>query len=83
MRDIVTWYVKKIKSLMSDSLVMVGGIGNNSNSFVVCSMQCYCYVCDSAAPCKCWKTHCHASECAEDWKSQRKLMILKLRPRKL
>ncbi|XVE58256.1 hypothetical protein DITRI_Ditri04bG0155800 [Diplodiscus trichospermus] len=44
---------------------------------------CYCYVCDSAAPCKCWMAHCHASEHGEGWKSQRKLRILKLRPRKL
>ncbi|XWS61430.1 hypothetical protein CRYUN_Cryun07bG0125000 [Craigia yunnanensis] len=43
---------------------------------------CYCYVCDSAAPCKCWKAHCHASEHVDDWKSQRNLRILKLRPRK-
>ncbi|XVF12772.1 hypothetical protein REPUB_Repub08aG0148300 [Reevesia pubescens] len=43
---------------------------------------CYCYVCDSAAPCECWVTHCHASEHVEDWKSQRTLRILKIRPRK-
>ncbi|EEF36796.1 conserved hypothetical protein [Ricinus communis] len=37
---------------------------------------CYCYVCDSAAPCKYWKdsksAHCHASE-SIIWKAQRKL----------
>ncbi|XP_022738432.1 uncharacterized protein LOC111291110 [Durio zibethinus] len=41
---------------------------------------CYCYVCDSAAPCECWMTHCHASEHVEDWKSQRNLRIQKVRP---
>ncbi|XVF51104.1 hypothetical protein PTKIN_Ptkin04bG0157800 [Pterospermum kingtungense] len=44
---------------------------------------CFCYVCDSAAPCKNWKAHCHASESVEVWKSQRYLRILKHRPRKL
>ncbi|ONI25772.1 hypothetical protein PRUPE_2G319800 [Prunus persica] len=35
---------------------------------------CYCYVCDSAAPCVLWKlAHCHASEHIGDWKSRRYL----------
>ena len=38
-------------------------------------MQCYCYVCDCAAPCKDWKdsesAHCNASEKIGDWKEQR------------
>ncbi|XP_075647797.1 RPM1 interacting protein 13-like [Castanea sativa] len=41
-----------------------------------CKM-CYCYVCDSAAPCKYWTelepAHCHASEHVEYWKFQRNL----------
>ncbi|MBA0657267.1 hypothetical protein Goklo_009565 [Gossypium klotzschianum] len=40
---------------------------------------CYCYVCDSVAPCEFWTIHCHASEHVEDWKSQRELMRLKIR----
>ncbi|XP_007039216.2 PREDICTED: uncharacterized protein LOC18605870 [Theobroma cacao] len=44
--------------------------------------QCYCYVCDSAAPCGNWMTHCHASEHVDDWKFQRKSR-LKVRPSKL
>ncbi|EXB94709.1 hypothetical protein L484_002596 [Morus notabilis] len=39
-----------------------------------CDM-CYCYVCDTPAPCLSWTepkpAHCHASEHKEDWKSQR------------
>ncbi|CAN6569704.1 unnamed protein product [Malus baccata var. baccata] len=35
---------------------------------------CYCYVCDSAAPCGLWKpSHCHASAHIGDWKSERML----------
>ncbi|KAJ7965231.1 28 kDa ribonucleoprotein, chloroplastic [Quillaja saponaria] len=38
---------------------------------------CYCYVCDSAAPCKYWTdpiiAHCHASESVGDWKLKRTL----------
>ncbi|PNX97351.1 hypothetical protein L195_g020579 [Trifolium pratense] len=36
--------------------------------------KCYCYVCDSAAPCKYWTTgnHCSA-ESAGYWKDQRKV----------
>ncbi|XP_075650578.1 RPM1 interacting protein 13-like [Castanea sativa] len=38
---------------------------------------CYCYVCDSSAPCKYWmqheQAHCHASEKVGDWKSRRNL----------
>ncbi|XP_021805466.1 uncharacterized protein LOC110749625 [Prunus avium] len=35
---------------------------------------CYCYVCDSAAPCGLWNlAHCHASEHIGDWKSRRYL----------
>ncbi|KAM1345880.1 hypothetical protein FF1_035207 [Malus domestica] len=38
-----------------------------------CEM-CYCYVCDSPAPCGFWKpTRCHTSEHIGDWKSRRKL----------
>ncbi|MBA0835285.1 hypothetical protein Goarm_007572, partial [Gossypium armourianum] len=40
---------------------------------------CYCYVCDSVAPCEFWTIHSHASEHVEDWKSQRELMRLKIR----
>ncbi|GMJ13036.1 hypothetical protein HRI_004972800 [Hibiscus trionum] len=32
---------------------------------------CYCYVCDSEAPCEFWAAHCHASEHDEHWMSQR------------
>ncbi|KAI6672513.1 hypothetical protein NL676_000419 [Syzygium grande] len=34
---------------------------------------CYCYVCDSAAPCKKWsnKGHCDATEHDQRWKSKR------------
>ncbi|XP_030933086.1 uncharacterized protein LOC115958947 isoform X2 [Quercus lobata] len=39
--------------------------------------QCYCYVCDSAAPCKYWTepepAHCHASEHVEYWEFQKNL----------
>ncbi|KAJ8752430.1 hypothetical protein K2173_004066 [Erythroxylum novogranatense] len=37
--------------------------------------QCYCYVCDSAAPCKFWTAnyHCDASEYIGGWTSQREL----------
>ncbi|KAE8722186.1 caffeic acid 3-O-methyltransferase-like [Hibiscus syriacus] len=38
---------------------------------------CYCYVCDSAAPCECWTTHCHATEHLAEWQSQRLVMIRK------
>ncbi|XVF53274.1 hypothetical protein PTKIN_Ptkin05aG0086400 [Pterospermum kingtungense] len=38
---------------------------------------CYCYVCDSAAPCEKWMTHCHATEHDEYWKSQRYARIEK------
>ncbi|KAL4281304.1 hypothetical protein GQ457_03G006240 [Hibiscus cannabinus] len=41
---------------------------------------CYCYVCDSEAPCEFWEAHCHASEHAEHWKSQRNSTILRVRP---
>ncbi|KAB2598839.1 hypothetical protein D8674_001759 [Pyrus ussuriensis x Pyrus communis] len=35
---------------------------------------CYCYVCDSAAPCGLWKlSHCHAAGHIGDWKSKRML----------
>ncbi|KAF8412809.1 hypothetical protein HHK36_000780 [Tetracentron sinense] len=38
--------------------------------------KCYCYVCDSIAPCKSWRGyetgHCHATEHDYRWKSQRK-----------
>ncbi|XP_041013936.1 uncharacterized protein LOC121257111 isoform X1 [Juglans microcarpa x Juglans regia] len=38
---------------------------------------CFCYVCDSAAPCKYWTdlklAHCNASEHVGDWTYQRKL----------
>ncbi|XP_043718766.1 uncharacterized protein LOC122666765 [Telopea speciosissima] len=37
--------------------------------------QCYCYVCDSAAPCKSWKSpggHCDATEHDELWKNLRR-----------
>ncbi|XP_039011374.1 uncharacterized protein LOC120140455 [Hibiscus syriacus] len=34
---------------------------------------CYCYVCDSAAPCECWTTHCHASDHVKNWRSQRRM----------
>ncbi|KAL5738842.1 hypothetical protein ACOSP7_031603 [Xanthoceras sorbifolium] len=47
-----------------------------------CEM-CYCYVCDSTAPCKLWneadddqQAHCHASEHIGDWKSKRNLKTL-------
>ncbi|XP_059669758.1 RPM1 interacting protein 13-like [Cornus florida] len=36
---------------------------------------CYCYVCDLAAPCKCWlgpRGHCHAID-NEGWKLHRRL----------
>ncbi|KAK4277655.1 hypothetical protein QN277_015618 [Acacia crassicarpa] len=36
-----------------------------------CEM-CYCFVCDSAAPCKSWDVHCHA-HAADAWKNQRKM----------
>ncbi|KAF7830808.1 uncharacterized protein G2W53_013141 [Senna tora] len=36
-----------------------------------CEM-CYCYVCDSAAPCNYWNSHCHA-ENVDYWKEQRKM----------
>ncbi|XP_010933481.1 uncharacterized protein [Elaeis guineensis] len=39
--------------------------------------QCYCYVCDEAAPCKFWKEpngHCHASDQDKKWKEMRKLV---------
>ncbi|CAN6565481.1 unnamed protein product [Malus baccata var. baccata] len=36
---------------------------------------CYCYVCDSAAPCMLWKlSHCHAAAHIGDWKCKRMLM---------
>ncbi|KAK0592155.1 hypothetical protein LWI29_014298 [Acer saccharum] len=43
--------------------------------------QCYCYVCDSTAPCNFWteaddddqEAHCHASEHIGDWKNKRNL----------
>lgn len=39
-----------------------------------CEM-CYCYVCDSSAPCEWWTTpgtgHCHATEHDENWKLKR------------
>ncbi|KAE8712345.1 Nascent polypeptide-associated complex subunit alpha-like protein 2 [Hibiscus syriacus] len=41
---------------------------------------CYCYICDSAAPCECWTTHFHAAEHVADWRSQR---LVKIRPRTL
>ncbi|KAK8710569.1 hypothetical protein V6N13_145887 [Hibiscus sabdariffa] len=44
---------------------------------------CYCYVCDSAAPCEGWLTHCHASEHVEAWKSLRNVRIRNVRPRAL
>ncbi|XP_009351909.1 uncharacterized protein LOC103943350 [Pyrus x bretschneideri] len=35
---------------------------------------CYCYVCDSAAPCGLWTlSHCHAAGHIGDWKSKRML----------
>ncbi|TXG48497.1 hypothetical protein EZV62_024372 [Acer yangbiense] len=42
---------------------------------------CYCYVCDSTAPCNFWteaddddqEAHCHASEHIGDWKHKRNL----------
>ncbi|KAK2637348.1 hypothetical protein Ddye_032140 [Dipteronia dyeriana] len=42
---------------------------------------CYCYVCDSTAPCNFWteaddddqEAHCHASEHIGDWKNKRNL----------
>ncbi|XP_054799901.1 RPM1 interacting protein 13-like [Prosopis cineraria] len=34
-----------------------------------CEM-CYCYVCDSAAPCKYWNSHCHAHN-VDYWKDKR------------
>ncbi|XP_028806607.1 uncharacterized protein LOC114761416 [Neltuma alba] len=34
-----------------------------------CEM-CYCYVCDSAAPCKYWNSHCHAHS-IDYWKDKR------------
>ncbi|KAI9110867.1 hypothetical protein K1719_018305 [Acacia pycnantha] len=36
-----------------------------------CEM-CYCYVCDSAAPCMYWNDHCHAHD-GHYWKNQRKM----------
>ncbi|PON71949.1 hypothetical protein PanWU01x14_067910 [Parasponia andersonii] len=40
--------------------------------------QCYCYVCDSPAPCSSWTepkpAHCHASEQDGNWKFLRKMM---------
>ncbi|TYJ07625.1 hypothetical protein E1A91_A11G018100v1 [Gossypium mustelinum] len=41
---------------------------------------CYCYVCDSAAPCEFWVLHCDASEHVETWKSQRQVRIPKGQP---
>ncbi|KAG8661840.1 uncharacterized protein LOC110630272 [Manihot esculenta] len=39
--------------------------------------MCYCYVCDSVAPCKYWEdpksAHCHASEHIDAWKLKRSL----------
>ncbi|KAM1676803.1 hypothetical protein FF1_042163 [Malus domestica] len=33
---------------------------------------CYCYVCDSSAPCGLWKlSHCHAAAHISDWKCKR------------
>ncbi|KAK7317067.1 hypothetical protein RJT34_00990 [Clitoria ternatea] len=42
-----------------------------------CEM-CYCYVCDSAAPCKNWTifSHCHAENVVH-WKNQRKANRIK------
>ncbi|XP_039054601.1 uncharacterized protein LOC120197026 [Hibiscus syriacus] len=38
---------------------------------------CYCYVCDSVAPCKVWAAHCDASEHVQHCRSERNLTILK------
>ncbi|XP_072963448.1 RPM1 interacting protein 13-like isoform X1 [Typha angustifolia] len=47
-------------------------------------LQCYCYVCDEAAPCKLWEGHCHASDREKKWKdmrrSQRPVQARKLMP---
>ncbi|XP_059599421.1 RPM1 interacting protein 13 [Vitis vinifera] len=44
--------------------------------------QCYCYVCDSAAPCKYWTApqpgHCHATEQDAHWKLQRKCRMIEI-----
>lgn len=53
----------------------------NSNSLFVICMQCYCYVCDTAAPCLSWSlssanaclSHCNASENTANWKQERLL----------
>ncbi|CAM8947546.1 unnamed protein product [Rhodiola kirilowii] len=41
---------------------------------------CYCYVCDTAAPCKLWKLpvpgHCNASDHTSDWNLRRETMRL-------
>ncbi|KAL6320312.1 hypothetical protein AAG906_007009 [Vitis piasezkii] len=43
---------------------------------------CYCYVCDSAAPCKYWTApqpgHCHATEQDAHWKLQRKCRMIEI-----
>ncbi|KAG5043647.1 hypothetical protein JHK87_007562 [Glycine soja] len=55
----------------SDELVVVGEKG-----------QCYCYVCDSVAPCPKWVTgllgmdHCHATDESETWRTRRKIFKL-------
>ncbi|KHN09395.1 uncharacterized protein LOC114406971 [Glycine soja] len=44
--------------------------------------QCYCYVCDSVAPCPKWVTgllgmdHCHATDESETWRTRRKIFKL-------
>ncbi|CAM8976518.1 unnamed protein product [Rhodiola kirilowii] len=41
---------------------------------------CYCYVCDTAAPCKFWRLpvpgHCYASDHTADWKLRRETVRL-------
>ncbi|KAI5561660.1 hypothetical protein BDE02_15G002600 [Populus trichocarpa] len=66
----------RISTLSVSSFTDDGG-GVDDLSVVAEKGQCYCYVCDCAAPCKDWKdsksAHCSASEKVGDWKEQRRL----------
>ncbi|KAK0594819.1 hypothetical protein LWI29_000848 [Acer saccharum] len=56
-------------------------VSNDDLSIIAEKGQCYCYVCDLAAPCKFWTEseveHCHASASVDDWKQKRNLARVK------
>lgn len=66
--------------MVSSISIKITPLGSN-NKVVDCWFfnwfQCYCYVCDSVAPCKYWEdpksAHCHASEHIDAWKLKRSL----------